>query len=153
MLLDSTVKLRQKVDEVISKVDGVVSQVDEVVEEAKNTGYVTTLLGRRRSLADIRSRNRFLRQGAERIARNTPIQGTAADLMKEAMVRIARRLEREDRASRMILTVHDELLFEVPEGEREPLETLAREEMEGVIELAVPLVVDVGWGASWGSAK
>lgn len=144
---------KRYIDAFFERYQGVKDFMDEVVEEAKNTGYVTTLLGRRRSLADIRSRNRFLRQGAERIARNTPIQGTAADLMKEAMVRIARRLEREDRASRMILTVHDELLFEVPEGEREPLETLAREEMEGVIELAVPLVVDVGWGASWGSAK
>jgi len=144
---------KRYIDAFFERYEGVKAFMDEIVEEAKQTGYVTTLLGRRRALADIRSRNRHLRAGAERIARNTPIQGTAADLMKEAMVRIARRIEREGRQSRMILTVHDELLFEVPTGERDALEALAREEMEGVIELSVPLVADVGWGASWGSAK
>ena len=144
---------KRYIDAFFQRYAGVKRFMDEIVETAKSTGYVTTLLGRRRALADIRSRNRHLRAGAERIARNTPIQGTAADLMKRAMVNIARRIAREGLASRMILTVHDELLFEVPEAEREALEAVAREEMEGVIQLDVPLAVDVGWGTSWGDAK
>ena len=131
---------------------GVKAFMDAIVSEAHNTGYVTTLLGRRRALNDIRSRNRHLRAGAERIARNTPIQGTAADIIKLAMVSIHQRLRREKHQARMILSVHDELVFEVPLEESDVVEALVREEMEGAMDLKVPLVADCGFGDNWGAA-
>ncbi|MEM1418209.1 MAG: DNA polymerase I, partial [Myxococcota bacterium] len=143
---------KRYIDAFFARYAGVQRFMDGIVEEARGTGYVTTLLGRRRAVNDIRSRNRNLRNAAERIARNTPIQGTAADIIKIAMVRVHARLRAEGLATRMILTVHDELLFEVPEAEREPVGALVRETMESALELRVPLVVDQGWGASWGAA-
>ena len=143
---------KRYIDAFFARYAGVQRFMESVVEDAKRTGYVTTLLGRRRALNDIRSRNRNLRAGAERIARNTPIQGTAADIIKIAMVRVQDRLRREGMATRMILTVHDELLFEVPEAERDAAEALVKETMEGALALDVPLEVDVGFGPSWGAA-
>lgn len=132
---------------------GVKDFMESIVEEAKGTGYVTTLLGRRRALNDIRSRNRNLRAAAERIARNTPIQGTAADIIKLAMIAVQARLRREALAAKMLLTVHDELVFEVPAEELDAVRTLVREEMEGALELSVPLEVDIGVGPHWGAAR
>lgn len=140
------------IDAFFERYAGVKRFMDEIVAEAHQTGYVTTLLGRRRALNDIRSRNFNLRSGAERIARNTPIQGTAADIIKVAMVRIHARLRRERLQARMILTVHDELLFELPPHEREAVARLVQEEMEGAMELSVPLVVEMGFGENWGAA-
>ena len=119
------------------------------IQEAQQKGYVTTLLNRRRYLPEINSANRQAQQFAERTAINTPIQGTAADLIKVAMVRIARRMEREHLRSMMILQVHDELVFEVPNDEIDVMTKLVREEMEGAIELCVPVKVDVGIGEDW----
>jgi DNA polymerase-1 len=113
---------------------------------------VTTLLGRRRAVADIRSTNHNLRAAAERIARNTPIQGTAADIMKVAMVRIQHDIEKQKLQSRMVLTVHDELVFEAPPEEREGLEALVVDHMQNAVPLSVPLPVEVGWGPNWGAA-
>ncbi|MCZ7684263.1 MAG: DNA polymerase [Sandaracinaceae bacterium] len=110
------------------------------------------MLGRWRGLPDIRSKNRGLRAAAERVARNTPIQGTAADLMKVAMVRIDEALRAQRLASLMLLTVHDELVFEVAPGEEGALSALVKDRMEHVMELAVPLVVDVGVGRTWNEA-
>ena len=93
-----------------------------------------------------------VRQFAERIAVNAPIQGTAADLIKVAMIRIHRRLEEEGRKTRLILQIHDELVFEVPEGEMEAVKAMVREEMEGVMELVIPLKVEVGVGRNWAEA-
>jgi DNA polymerase-1 len=123
--------------------------MEQIVEEAKKGHGVKTLLGRRRFLPDINSKNYAARQGAERMARNTPIQGTAADIIKKAMIRVHRRLADEALASRMVLTVHDELVLEVPLGEEERAKTLVVEEMMAAESLKVPLVVDVGWGPSW----
>jgi DNA polymerase-1 len=92
--------------------------MEDVVTEARTTGYVTTLYGRRRAVADIRSTNHNLRAGAERVARNTPIQGTAADILKRAMIDVHRAMQDAELKSRMLLTVHDELLFEVPPSSR-----------------------------------
>ena len=131
---------------------GVQAFMEKTVEEATELGYVTTLLGRRRTLPDIRSRNHHLRAAAERIARNTPIQGSAADIMKVAMVRIQDELERRGLQSRMVLTVHDELVFEAPPEEEEALEPLVREHMQEAVPLSVPLPVEVGWGPDWGAA-
>jgi DNA polymerase-1 len=119
---------------------------------ARKNGYVTTILGRRRTLPDINSPHRGTAQAAERMAINTPIQGSAADLIKLAMVSIHRRLQRERLRAAMILQVHDELVFEVPEAERDQVATIAREEMEGAFALKVPLRVDLGWGHNWAEA-
>ncbi|TNF64462.1 MAG: DNA polymerase I, partial [Deltaproteobacteria bacterium] len=113
---------KRYIDAFFDQYAGVKSFLDEVVEQARANGLVTTLLGRRRTLPDIRSRNHNLRSAAERIARNTPIQGTAADIMKVAMVRIQQDIDKQRMQSRMVLTVHDELVFESPPEEREVLE-------------------------------
>ncbi len=121
----------------------------QAVERARQEGYVTTLLGRRRAIPEIASQDPGVRANAENMAKNTPVQGTAADLIKVAMIRIHRRLAREGLASRMILQVHDELVFEGPGAEMAALAGLVRAEMEGALELSVPIVVDVGTGANW----
>ena len=140
------------IDAFFDQYAGVKSFLDEVVEQARANGLVTTLLGRRRSLPDIRSKNHNLRAGAERIARNTPIQGTAADIIKVAMVQIQHEIEARHLQSRMVLTVHDELVFEAPPDERESLETLVVEHLQNAVPLSVPLPVEAGWGESWGAA-
>lgn len=118
-------------------------------EFARKNGYVTTLLNRRRYLPDIHSDNRRVREFAERNAINTPIQGTAADLIKVAMINIYRRMKAERLRSKMIMQVHDELVFEVPIDEVDQMKTLVREEMEGAIKLSVPIKVDIGVGKNW----
>ncbi len=128
---------------------GVRQYVQTVVAEAREKGYVTTLMGRRRPMPDLNISNQRIRQFAERTAINTPIQGTAADIIKMAMVRIYRRLRAQGYRARMILQVHDELIFEVPEDEVPAVRELVREEMERVVELRVPLKVDVHVGRSW----
>jgi len=120
-----------------------------VVEEAKERGYVETVLGRKRWLPDIASANAVVRGFAERNAINAPIQGSAADIIKVAMVRIQKALRDGGFGAQMILQVHDELVFDVPKGEAEAISALVREHMEGAIELAVPLEVEVQTGANW----
>ena len=119
------------------------------VETARTKGYVTTLLGRKRAIPEIESRDFGRRASAENMAKNTPLQGTAADLIKIAMIRIHRRIRDEGLESRMLLQVHDELVFEAPVGEVQQLTELVRTEMEGALELRVPLVADVGVGDNW----
>jgi len=123
--------------------------LDATVKEGRSKGFVQTLFGRRRYLPELRSGNPNLRGFAERMATNAPIQGTAADLIKLAMIRMARALDDERLESRMLLQVHDELLFEAPPGEEKRLEALAAEIMEGAMTLDVPLKVDVKAGADW----
>ncbi|MFP4431954.1 MAG: DNA polymerase I [Spirochaetaceae bacterium] len=130
---------------------GVRRFLDETVAAAENNGYVTTLFGRRRALPDINSRNRPVRMQAQRIAVNTPIQGTAADIVKRAMLRVSRRLKEEGLAAKMLLQVHDELIVEAPPEELSAVETLLKEEMVNAVELSVPLKVNVETGENWGS--
>jgi len=134
------------------KYHGVRDYIDASLEAAREKGYVTTLLNRRRYLPDIKNTNRNVRQFAERIAINAPIQGTAADLIKVAMIRIHRRLIQEKRKTRLILQIHDELVFEVPEAEMEVLRGMVKEEMEGVMQLVIPLKVEMGVGKNWAEA-
>jgi DNA polymerase-1 len=126
--------------------------MDKSLEMARQKGYVTTLMDRRRYVPDLGSNNRSVRQFAERIAINAPIQGTAADLIKVAMINIHRRLLKEGRKTKLILQIHDELVFEVPEDEGEVMKRLVREEMEGVMKLYIPLKVDIGIGKNWAEA-
>ncbi|MHC4958303.1 MAG: DNA polymerase I [Planctomycetota bacterium] len=121
----------------------------QAVETAREQGYVTTLLDRKRVIVDIDSNDPGRRASAENMAKNTPLQGTAADLIKIAMVRIQRRLADEKLGARMLLQVHDELVFEAPAAEIEQLSGLVRSEMEGALELRVPLVAEVGTGENW----
>lgn len=123
-----------------------------VVEQAKERGYTETIFGRRRPFPDLASPNRQLRENAERAALNAPIQGTAADLMKIAMFRIEADIQAAGLRSRMLLQVHDELIFELAAGEREQLEAIVRERMAGAANLLVPLDVQVGVGANWDAA-
>jgi DNA polymerase-1 len=131
---------------------GVRAFMDKVVEDARDTGVVHTMLGRRRPIPDIQSKNRNLRMAAERVAGNTPIQGTAADIMKLAMIAVDRRMVAERLKSRMLLTVHDELVFEVAPEETVAMETLVRETMQTALVLKVPLVVGIGFGPNWDEA-
>ena len=126
--------------------------MDRVIEEARSGDGVKTMMGRRRFLRAITSRNHAERTYAERMARNTPVQGTAADIIKLAMVQVHEALEAQGFEAKMVLTVHDELVFDVPEAERPDVEKLVRSIMEGALELDVPLLVDVGWGEDWGDA-
>ena len=127
--------------------------MERTVEEAKSRGYTTTIFGRRRQIAELSSDNFRIRQMGERMAQNAPVQGSAADIFKLAMVELAAVLRERGLAARMILTVHDELVLEVPLDEREVVEAVVREVMESVTELRVPLVVDLGFGSNWASAK
>lgn len=123
--------------------------IEKQIAFAREHGYVETILGRRRYLPDVYSRNQVVRGAAERNAVNAPIQGSAADIIKIAMVRIAERLEKEKLATRMLLQVHDELLFDVPKKELEVVTPLIREEMEHAYALSVPLIVEIGTGNNW----
>jgi DNA polymerase-1 len=143
---------RDYIDHYFSSHPGVRAFIDRTLREARASGFVTTLLGRRREVPELASPENHTQQFGERIAVNTPVQGTAADLIKVAMIRIAERLISRGLATKMILQVHDELLFEVPEGEMEEVRALVIEAMEGVMPMAVPLRVDLGTGRNWREA-
>ena len=152
--LDITRKEAQEyIDTYFDKYPGVKEYIDEVIREAKEKGYVETLFNRRRYLPEINSRNFNLRSFAERTAMNTPIQGSAADIIKVAMIAVDKKLKEEKMEATMLLQVHDELIFEVPEYEREKLAKLVKEVMEQTVELSVPLKVESSWGDSWYEAK
>ena len=123
--------------------------LDAMVAQGRERGYVTTILGRRRYLPGLAAREAPVRQFAERAAVNTPVQGSAADLIKLAMLRVHDRLARDGHGARMLLQVHDELLVEAPKTDAEGVAALLRECMEGVWTLAVPLEVEVAVGESW----
>lgn len=140
---------RQFIDTYFQRYPRVKEYMDRAIGEARRTGYVTTILGRRRPIPEINSRNNIARRAAERTAINTPIQGSAADIIKLAMVRIYRRFDEENLGSKMVLQIHDELIFEIPPSEEKIVRKIVEEEMEGVIELKVPLIVQIDVGRSW----
>ena len=140
---------KEFIDGYFAKYFRVKEYMSHILVAAYQDGYVTTILNRRRYLPDLRSENKNVREFAERTAINTPIQGSAADIIKLAMVKIYQQIKEEKLRSRMILQVHDELLFEVPLTEKETMTALVKEQMEQVISLKVPLVVDIGLGNNW----
>jgi len=140
---------RNFIDIYLSRMPGVRRYLDETLERARRDGYVTTIFGRRRVVRGLNSGDGRARAQAERIVANTPIQGSAADLVKRAMLEIDRRLAARGMAGRMILQVHDELIFEVDESEVKKLADLVMEEMKGAAQLSVPLEVDTGTGYNW----
>jgi DNA polymerase I len=149
----SRTEAQQYIDAYFRRYARVREYIEGSVEGARQTGQVRTLFGRLRPMPDISSRDVPARNRAEREAMNTPLQGTAADLLKLAMVKVHARLQSERRATRMILTVHDELVFETPESELEVASAIVRQEMEGVYPMKVPLHVDLGIGKNWREAK
>ena len=132
---------------------GVREYMDRVVAQAKENGYVSTLMGRRRWLPELKSSNFNLRSFGERVALNMPIQGTAADVIKLAMIRVWKAMKEAGLEAKLVLQVHDELIVECPEGETEQVKELLTREMEGVVDYAVPMRADSAAGKSWGEAK
>ncbi|HEY0784281.1 MAG TPA: DNA polymerase I, partial [Acidobacteriaceae bacterium] len=140
---------RLYIDRYFERYAGVRAFIDRILEQTRTEQRVTTLFGRSRPIPDIQSRNANLRGFAERTAVNTPLQGTAADLIKVAMIRIDRALGERNLSTHMTLQVHDELVFDVPEEEVDEVRTLVKHEMESVVELKVPVVADIGVGSNW----
>jgi DNA polymerase-1 len=143
---------RRLMDEYFQRFGGVRDYLASVVEQARLTGYTETLLGRRRYLPDLTSDNRQRREMAERMALNAPIQGSAADIIKVAMLRADDALRAAGLRSRLLLQVHDELVLEIAPGEADQVTELVRAAMSGAVELAVPLDVSIGIGSTWQAA-
>src|SRR6185436_4373148 len=141
------------IDAYLARFPHVQDFIARTIEQARRDGYVTSLLGRRRPVPEIRASNRQTRSLGERLAVNFVMQGSNADIIKVAMIRIHDRLRAEGRAARMVLQVHDELLLEVPDAEVKEVRELVRAEMCGAHELDPPLAVDVGIGENWAEAK
>ncbi len=143
---------RHYIDTYFARHSGVKTYIGKLIQEASEKGYVTTILDRKRAVPELTSTNKNIRQFGERLATNSPIQGSAADIIKVSMIKIRKRLHREKLKTKMLLQVHDELLFEVPEDEKEAVMKLVRKEMEGAFSLSVPLKVDMGIGKNWAEA-
>lgn len=148
----STEEAKEQMDQYFARFGGIRDYLRDVVDQARKDGYTSTVFGRRRYLPELDSSNRNVREAAERAALNAPIQGSAADIIKVAMINVDQAIKDAGLTSRMLLQVHDELLFEVAEGERDTLEKLVREQMGSAYPLDVPLEVSVGYGRSWDSA-
>ena len=140
------------IDNYFSRYQGVKRYLDQTIADARKTMQTSTLLGRIRLLPDINSKNSIIRQAVERIAVNTPIQGSAADLIKLAMINVDRSLREKNLQSAMLLTVHDELVFEVPPDEIDTVTRLLKKIMESVWKLKVPLKVNMAHGPNWAEA-
>ena len=141
------------IDTYFSQYSGIRQFIDQCIDDAKRTGYAQTILGRRRPVEGLTSRNRNVVSAAERVAVNTVVQGSAADLIKRAMVDIHRELDNGAHDAQMLLQVHDELVFEVPRAQLEPISAMVRDKMENALPLTVPVVVDVAWGSTWAEGK
>jgi DNA polymerase I len=147
-----TAEARQLMSDYFLRFGAVRDYLRGVVAQAREDGYTETIFGRRRPFADLNSSNRVLRENAERAALNAPIQGSAADILKIAMLDIARDVRGQKLGSRMLLQVHDELIFEVVDGELEALTTIVRNRMSHAADLKVPLDVQIGTGPNWDAA-
>ena len=141
------------IDRYFERYSGVRAYMDAAVQSAREKGYAETLMGRRRYLPEINSGNFNVRSFGERCAMNSPIQGTAADIIKLAMIRVADALKAAGMRSRLILQVHDELILEAPKDEAAQAQRLLKNEMENVMRLSVPLTVDVNVGENWRACK
>ena len=143
---------KRYIEQYFQRHPGVKAYIGKSLDEARNKGYVSTLFGRKRAVPEIKSKNATVRQLGERLTINSPIQGTAADIIKIAMINISREFKERALRARMILQVHDELLFELPAAEVETIKNIVQQEMEGVMALSVPLKVDINFGKNWAEA-
>ena len=141
------------IDSYLQTYPGVKQYMDDTIKKAYENGYVRTLFNRKRTIGELQNKNYMIRQSGERIALNTPIQGTSADIIKKAMIEIAKKLEQEKMQTKMIIQVHDELVFDVPNNEKEKIEKIIKDIMENVCELSVPLNVEIVYGKNWREAK
>ena len=141
------------IDAYLARYTGVKQYMESVKADAEKNGFVTTMYGRKRAIPELKASNFNLRAFGQRAAMNTPIQGAAADIIKLAMIRVENRLAKEGLQARLILQVHDELIVEAPESERETVTLLLKEEMEAAARLKVRLLADVNWGYNWYDAK
>ena len=148
----SNEEAEEHINQYFCRFRGIHSYLHEVVNKARKNGYTTTIFGRRRFLSELGSNNKTLREAAERVALNSPIQGSAADIIKVAMININSSIKQNRLKSRMLLQVHDELLFEVFNDERDKLTQLVKSSMCNIYRLNVPLEVTVGYGCNWNSA-
>ncbi|MBQ3956599.1 MAG: DNA polymerase I, partial [Clostridia bacterium] len=144
---------KQYIENYLATYSGVSAYLDKTVEEAKKNGYTTTLFGRRRNIPELKAANRNLRNFGERVAMNSPIQGTAADIIKIAMIRVSRALKEAGIDARLIMQVHDELIVEAKKDCAEAAAGILVREMEAAVTLAVPLTADCGMGENWLEAK
>ena len=145
----SRAEAKKIIDDYFTNFPAISSYINDTIAAARETGYVETIFGRRRYLPDINSRNATVRSLAERNAINAPIQGTSADIIKLAMINVSRRLDAEGMKSRMVLQIHDELMFDAVPEEVEHLKKIVTEEMENVISLSIPLTVECNHGNNW----
>ena len=144
---------KEFIDSYLQTYPGVKQYMDDTIKKAYEDGYVRTLFNRKRTIGELQNKNYMIRQSGERIALNTPIQGTSADIIKKAMIEIAKKLEQEKMQTKMIIQVHDELVFDVPNNEKEKIEKIIKDIMENVCELSVPLNVEIVYGKNWREAK
>ena len=149
----STAEAQKFIDRYFEQRPRVRDYLDRIVDEARDRGYSETIFGRQRQVPELRQADKTTQQAGRRIALNMPIQGSAADLIKVAMLRIWDDLRARSLQTRMILQVHDELVFEVPAAEEAEVEEIVRDRMENVCDLKVPLKVHLGWGPNWADAK
>jgi DNA polymerase-1 len=149
----STSEAQDFIDLYYEKYPKVRQFLEKKVRDAQEKGFSETIFGRKRQVPELQHKDKMIQQAGRRIALNTPIQGSAADLMKKAMIDIWREMKRKDLKSKMILQVHDELVFEVPDAEKDEMEILVKERMENVFPLKAPLKVHLSWGVNWAEAK
>ena len=149
----SNKKAKEYIEEYLDKYSGIKNFMHDISEKAKEIGYVETLFGRRRYIPEIKSSNYMVRKFGERVAMNTPIQGTAADIMKIAMINVFNELKKNKINAKIVLQIHDELLLEVKEEEKERVKEILKECMENAMKLDVPLEVEISEGKNWYSVK
>ena len=149
----SNKKAKEYIEQYLNKYNGIKQFMDNIVESAKEKGYVETLFGRRRYIPEIKSNNYMVRQFGNRVAMNTPIQGTAADIMKIAMINVYKTLKENKINAKIVLQIHDELLLEVSNEDKEKAKDILKNCMENAIKLVVPLEVEISYGNSWYEVK
>lgn len=146
-------KAKEYIDEYLEQYAGIKTFMDEVIEQAKEKGYVETLFHRRRYIPELKSNNYMVRQFGARAAMNTPIQGTAADIMKIAMIKVYDELQKQGLKTKIVLQVHDEMMLEAPIEEKEQVKQIVKQSMESAISLKVPLIADIGEALNWYECK
>jgi DNA polymerase-1 len=149
----NVIDAKRFIDNYLDTFPGIRDYMEKSIHEAYQDGYVKTLFNRKRIIDELKNKNYLIRSSGERMALNTPIQGTAADILKMAMIKIQNKIDKFGLNSKMLVQVHDELVFEVPDNEVEELSKLVRDVMENIYELSVPLKVDIEYGKTWYEAK
>ena len=144
---------KEFIDNYLNTYPGIKIYMEETIQKAKELGYTTTLFNRKRNIEELKNTNYIIRQSGERMALNTPIQGTSADIIKKAMIEIDNQLKINNLKSKMIIQVHDELVFDCLKEEQEKLTSIVKDVMENIVKLSVPLIVDIDFGTNWYEVK